>query len=68
MMATGKMAALGFRVKPGLKESLQSAAELDRRGTTNMVEVMIPQCCRPLGATIVDSIAAGVSQRQFKEY
>ena len=40
-MATGKTSTLTFRIEPGLKEALCTAAEREHRSIANMVEVMI---------------------------
>ena len=40
-MATTKTATLTFRIDPGLKEALRTAAVREHRSIANMVEVMI---------------------------
>lgn len=44
-MATTKTATLTFRIEPGLKEVLRTAAEQEHRSIANMVEVMIRDYC-----------------------
>lgn len=44
-MAGTKTATLTFRIAPGLKEALLTAAEREHRSIANMVEVMIRDYC-----------------------
>ena len=44
-MATGKTATLTFRIDPGLKEALRTAADQEHRSIANMVEVLIRGYC-----------------------
>ena len=44
-MAGTKTATLTFRIEPGLKEALRTAAEQEHRSIANMVEVMIREYC-----------------------
>ncbi|MDR6448361.1 hypothetical protein J2794_004491 [Paraburkholderia terricola] len=53
-MATAKTATLSFRIEPGVKEALRSAAEQEHRSIANMVEVMIREYCRRSGVTIAE--------------
>lgn len=39
-MATGKTSTLTFRIEPGLKEALRTAAEREHRSIADMVEVI----------------------------
>lgn len=39
-MATTKTTTLTFRIEPGLKEALRTAAEQEHRSIANMVEVL----------------------------
>jgi len=48
-MATGKTAILSFRIEPGLKDALRTAAEQEHRSIANMVEVMIREYCEKIG-------------------
>lgn len=56
-MATGKTATLSFRIEPGLKEALRTAAEQEHRSIANMVEVMIRDYCGRIGVTIPEQTA-----------
>jgi len=56
-MATGKTSTLTFRIEPGLKEALRTAAERDHRSIANMVEVMIRDYCGRNGITIPEEKA-----------
>ena len=40
-MATTKTATLTFRIDPGLKEALRTAAQQEHRSIADMVEVLI---------------------------
>jgi hypothetical protein len=51
-MAGAKTATLTFRIEPGLKEALRTAAEREHRSIANMVEVMIREYCRTKGIAI----------------
>ena len=51
-MAGTKTATLTFRIEPGLKEALRTAAEREHRSIANMVEVMIREYCRMKGIAI----------------
>ena len=44
-MATTKTEILMFRINPGLKEALHTAAHREHRSITNMVEVLILDYC-----------------------
>ena len=44
-MATTKTATLTFRIDPGLKEALRTAARQEHRSIANMVEVLIRDYC-----------------------
>ncbi|EPY8494687.1 hypothetical protein AB8Q16_04930 [Pseudomonas aeruginosa] len=54
-MATVKTATLTFRIEPGLKEALRTAADLEHRSIANMVEVLIRDYCERHGIAIVHS-------------
>ena len=51
-MATAKTTTLTFRIDPGLKEALRSAAAQEHRSLANMIEVMILDYCGRNGVTI----------------
>lgn len=45
-MATTKSRTLTFRIEPGLKEALRTAAAREHRSIANMVEVLIHDYCK----------------------
>jgi hypothetical protein len=51
-MTTVKTATLTFRIDPGLKEALRSAADQEHRSIANMVEVLIRGYCEQNGIAI----------------
>lgn len=51
-MASTKTATLTFRIEPGLKEALRTAAQQEHRSIANMVEVLIRDYCGRNGITI----------------
>jgi len=51
-MATTKTATLTFRIDPGLKEALRTAAQQEHRSIANMVEVLIRDYCGRNGIAI----------------
>ena len=51
-MATAKTTTLTFRIEPGLKKALRTAAEREHRSIANMVEVMIRDHCEREGIAI----------------
>lgn len=44
-MASTKTSTLTFRIQPGLKEALRTAATREHRSIANMVEVLIRDYC-----------------------
>ena len=56
-MTTAKTTTLTFRIEPGLKEAVRTAADLEHRSIANMVEVMIRDYCGRVGVTIQDKQA-----------
>lgn len=56
-MAAVKTATLTFRIEPGLKEALRTAAEREHRSIANMVEVMIREYCGRNDIAISDQAA-----------
>lgn len=44
-MATTKTATLTFRIDPGLKQALRTAAAREHRSIANMIEVLIRDYC-----------------------
>lgn len=62
-MANAKTATLSFRIEPGLKGALRTAAEQEHRSIANMVEVMIREYCGRAGVAIAEqSPAVGTRQ------
>jgi hypothetical protein len=53
-MATAKTTTLTFRIDPGLKEALRTAADREHRSIANMVEVMIRDHCGREGIAIAE--------------
>jgi len=51
-MATTKTATVTFRIDPGVKEALRTAAAREHRSIANMVEVLIRDYCGCNGITI----------------
>ncbi len=51
-MATAKTTTLTFRIEPGLKEALRTAADREHRSIANMIEVLIRGYCGQNGITI----------------
>ena len=51
-MATAKTTTLTFRIEPGLKEALRTAADRDHRSIANMIAVMIRDYCGRNGVAI----------------
>jgi len=60
-MTTIKTATLSFRIDPGLKEALRTAAHLEHRSISNMIEVLIKEHCERVGISIPEQ------QALFKE-
>ncbi len=56
-MATGKTSMLTFRIEPGLKDALRTAAEREHRSIGNTVEVLIRDYCGRNGITIQEQQA-----------
>lgn len=55
-MATTKTATLTFRIDPGLKEALRTAAQQEHRSIANMVEVLIRDYCERKGIRVPVSL------------
>lgn len=53
-MATAKTTTLTFRIEPGLKEALRTAAAREHRSIANMVEVLIRDWCGRSGIVITE--------------
>ena len=60
-MATTKTTTLTFRIEPGLKEALRTAANQEHRSIANMVEVLIRDWCGRNGIVINHGLRADKS-------
>jgi hypothetical protein len=60
-MGTAKTTTLTFRIEPGLKEALRTAADREHRSIANMVEVLIRDYCKRAGV-VIDSQDSGSKQ------
>jgi len=58
-MATTKTATLTFRIDPGVKEALRTAAQQEHRSIANMVEVLIRDYCGRNGIEIAGAEQGG---------
>lgn len=58
-VATSKTATLTFRIDPGLKEALRSAANQEHRSIANMVEMLIRGYCMEHGIAISNGDVKG---------
>jgi hypothetical protein len=56
-MASAKTATLTFRIEPGLKEAVRTAAVNEHRSIANMIAVMIRDYCGRVGVTIQEQQA-----------
>ncbi len=56
-MAKAKSTTLTFRIEPGLKEGLRTAADREHRSIANMIEVLIRDYCGRNGITIQEQRA-----------
>ena len=65
-MATIKTATLTFRIDPGLKEALRTAAQQEHRSIANMVEVLIRDFCGRNGIEIPEGDPGNPAQRGRK--
>lgn len=63
-MATTKTTTLTFRIEPGLKDAVRTAAELEHRSIANMIEIMIREHCARTGIAIVEPGAAADAERK----
>lgn len=73
-MASTKTTTLTFRIEPGLKDAVRTAAELEHRSIANMIEIMIRDYCgrKEIAIAEQDNLAQGSkkgpsSQRKRKE-
>jgi len=65
-MATTKTATLPFRIDPGLKEALRTAAQREHRSIANMVEVLIRDYCGRNGINISEAHRQMTSGQQTR--
>lgn len=65
-MATTKTATLTFRIDPGVKEGLRTAAQQEHRSIANMVEVLIRDYCGRNGIEIEEADTTGPSRQGGK--
>ncbi|MDW5376402.1 ribbon-helix-helix protein, CopG family [Halomonas sp. HP20-15] len=56
-MATTKTATVTFRIDPGVKEALRTAAAREHRSIANMIEVLIRDYCKKNGVAVPGSDA-----------
>ena len=63
-MATTKTTTLTFRIEPGLKDAVRTAAELEHRSIANMIEVMIRSHCAQAGITIQEPGSPATSSKK----
>nr|WP_299379735.1 ribbon-helix-helix protein, CopG family [uncultured Halomonas sp.] len=56
-MATTKTATVTFRIDPGVKEALRTAAAREHRSIANMIEVLIRDYCQKNGVVVPGSDA-----------
>lgn len=55
-MAACKTTTLTFRIEPTLKEALRTAAALDHRSISNMVEILIRDYCLLKGISVEEPV------------
>lgn len=65
-MATAKTATLTFRIAPGVKEGLRTAAQQEHRSIANRVAVLIMDYCERNGIEIEEVDTASSSRRGGK--
>jgi len=63
-MATAKTTTLTFRIEPGLKEALRTAADREHRSIANMVEMMIRDYC---GRNVIAIPELGAMDRRSRK-
>ncbi len=66
-MATTKTATLTFRIDPGLKEALRTAAHREHRSIANMVEVLIRDYCGRKGIAISEQSAEDIRKLRRRQ-
>lgn len=65
-MATTKSATLTFRIAPGVKEALRTAAQQEHRSIANMMKVLIRDYCGRNGIEIEEADTPSPSRRGGK--
>jgi hypothetical protein len=65
-MATTKTTTLTLRVDPMIKEGLRLLAEKEHRSLTNMVEVMIRDCCKLHNVTLPEQQSLFDNENQLR--
>lgn len=65
-MANAKTATLSFRIEPGLKEAIRTAADQEHRSIANMVEVMIREYCGRVGVVIAEQPSTASARQAAK--
>ncbi len=63
-MATTKSTTLTFRIEPGLKEALRTAAAREHRSIANMVEVLIRDYCGRSGIPIEEPTSKAGAEKK----
>ncbi len=66
-MATTKTTTLTFRIEPGLKEAVRTAAEQEHRSIANMIEIMIRDYCGRVGVEVVTAELKKVDRVSAKQ-
>lgn len=61
-----KTTTLSFRIKPMIKEALRTAASLNHRSLSNMVEMLIRDYCQRNGIGIKDLDDTCVNEKSDK--
>lgn len=64
-MATTKTITLTLRIDPAIKEGLRLLAEKEHRSLTNMVEVMILDCCKQHNIAIPEQQSLFDNENQY---
>lgn len=66
-MATAKTTTLTFRIEPGLKAALRTAAAREHRSIANMVAVLIRDYCAHHGIAITSSSSPRSGMRKRRK-
>ncbi|ABD69098.1 hypothetical protein Rfer_1364 [Rhodoferax ferrireducens T118] len=65
-MASTKTTTLTFRIEPGLKEAVRTAAELEHRSIANMIEIMIRDYCGRVQVPIQAPVTLDIDKKKTK--